>query len=205
MTSQFNLIWQLLHQFFAVVVLVFAGIGFAVGVGLIVSSARTLRFFHAMNRWISMRGALKPMEIPRDTELLSHGHRRSLGYALIAGGAFSAAGLAAGIDAAAVGASFAKGGDMVRIVAIAAGALKWFLVVGSVAGVAVGLLLCFSPGALAALEKHANRWISSRRAMHGADEPNLALDRLVETHPGPSGWILVCTTLGAAAYAATLL
>jgi hypothetical protein len=204
MTSHFNLIWQLLHQFFAVVVLVFAGIGFAAGVGLIVSSARTLRFFHAMNRWISMRGALKPMEVPRDTELLSHGHRRLLGYALIAGGAFSAAGLAAGVDAAAVGASFARG-DMVRIVAIAAGALKWFLIVGSVAGVAVGLLLCFSPGALAVLEKHGNRWISSRRAMRGADEPILTLDRLVETHPRPSGWILVCTTLGAAAYAATLL
>lgn len=204
MPSQFNLIWQLLHQFFAVVVLVFAGIGFAAGVGLIVSSARTLRFFQAMNRWVSMRGALKPMEIPRDTDQLSHGHRRLLGYALIAGGAFSAIGLAAGVDAAAVGASFARG-DMVRLVAIAAGTLQWFLVVGSVAGVAVGLLLCFAPGALAALEKHANRWISSRRAMRGADEPNLTLDRLVETHPGPSGWILVCTTLGAAAYAATLL
>ncbi len=204
MTSQFNLIWQLLHQFFAVVVLVFAGIGFAAGVGLIVSGARTLRFFHAMNRWISMRGALKPMEIPRDTEPLSHGHRRLLGYALIAGGAFSAIGLAAGVDAAAVGASFARG-DMVRIVAIAAAALKWFLIVGSVAGVAVGLLLCFSPGALAVLEKHGNRWISSRRAMRGADEPILTLDRLVETHPRRSGWILVCTTLGAAAYAATLL
>jgi hypothetical protein len=204
MSSQFNVIWQLLHQFFVVVVLVFAGIGFAAGVGLIVSGARTLRFFHAMNRWISLRGALKPMEIPRDTEPLSHGHRRLLGYALIAGGAFSAAGLAAGVDAAAVGASFARG-DMVRIVAIAAGALKWFLIVGSVAGVAVGLLLCFSPGALAVLEKHGNRWISSRRAMRGADEPILTLDRLVETHPRPSGWILVCTTLGAAAYAATLL
>lgn len=204
MPSQFNLIWQLLHQFFAVVVLVFAGIGFAAGVGLIVSSARTLRFFQAMNRWVSMRGALKPMEIPRDTEPLSHGHRRLLGYALIAGGAFSAIGLAAGVDAAAVGASFARG-DMARLVAIAAAALQWFLILGSVAGVAVGLLLCFAPGALAALEKHANRWISSRRAMRGADEPNLTLDRLVETHPGPSGWILVCTTLGAAAYAATLL
>lgn len=204
MPSQFNLIWQLLYQFFVVVVLVFACAGFAVGVGLIVSSARTLRFFHAMNRWISMRGALKPMEIPRDTEPLSHGHRRSLGYALIAGGAFSAVGLAAGVDAAAVGASFAKG-DMVRIVAIAAGALKWILIVGSIAGVAVGLLLRFSPGALAILEKHANRWISSRRAMRGADDLYLTLDRLVETHPGPAGWILVCTTLGAAAYAVTLL
>ena len=197
-------VWRILFHFVITVVLVAAGVGVAVGIGLIVSSARTLRFFHAMNRWISMRGALKPMEIPRDTEPLSHGHRRLLGYALIAGGAFSAVGLAAGVDAAAVGASFARG-DMVRIVAIAAGTLQWFLIVGSVAGVAVGLLLCFAPGALAALVKHANRWISSRRAMRGADEPNLALDRLVETHPGPSGWILVCTTLGAAAYAATLL
>ena len=117
-----------------------------------------------------------------------HGHRRALGYALIAGGAFSSVGLLAGVDAAAVGASFARG-DVVRVVA----------------GVAVGLLLRFSPDALAILEKHANRWVSSRRALRGTDDQNLALDRLVEAHPVPAGWILACTTLGAAAYAATLL
>jgi hypothetical protein len=204
MSSQFNLIWQLLFQFFVVVVLVFASAGFAVGIGLIVSSARTLRFFQAMNRWISTRGTLRPMEIPRDTDRFSHRHRRWVGGALIAGGVFSAIGLAAGIDAAAVGTAFARGG-MARLIAIVAEALKWFLILGSVAGVVVGGMLCFSSDALTSLEKHANRWFSARRALHGGDDMILTLDKLVEKHPGPSGWILACTTLGAAAYAAVLL
>jgi len=204
MTSNVNLLLQMLYQFFVVLVLVFAGIGVAAGIGLIVASAPTLRFFHVMNRWISTRGALRPVEIPRDTDGFSHRHRRWVGGALIAGGIFSAVGLAFGVDAATVGATFAKGGGA-RLVAIVAGTLRWFLIVGSGAGVAVGLMLCFSPDGLARLEKQANQWFSARRVLRGGDEMNLTLDRLVEAHPGPSGWILTCTALGAAAYAATLL
>jgi len=204
MPSNVNLMWQLLFQFFIVVVLVFAAVGFAVGIGLIISSARTLRFFQVMNRWISTRGALRPMEIPRDTEQFSHRRRRWVGGALIAGGIFSAIGLAVGVDAVAVGAALARG-DVARLVAIAAGALRWFLIAGSVAGVVIGWMLCFSPDALASLEKYANHWFSARRVLHGGDDMILTLDRLVEAHPKLSGGILACTALGAAAYAAALL
>lgn len=44
-----NLILQSLIQFFIVLVLVFGVIGFAVGIGLIVSSAGTFRFFRAIS------------------------------------------------------------------------------------------------------------------------------------------------------------
>lgn len=204
MPTNVNMLWQLLFHFFIVVVLVFASVGFVVGIGLIISSAGTLRFFHVMNRWISTRGALKPIEIPRDTDQFSHRRRRWVGGALIAGGIFSAIGLATGVNAAAVGATFAKGG-MIPLVAIVAGTLKWFLIVGSVASVVVGLMLCFYPHALASLEKYANRWFSARRVLRGGDDMILTFDRLVEAHPVPSGWILACTALGAAVYAATLL
>lgn len=199
-----DLLWQLLFQFFIAMVMVFATVGFAAGIGLIVSSARTLRFFAVMNRWISTRGALKAMEIPRSTEQVSHRNRRLIGWALIAGGLFATFGLIVGVNAAAFSAVAAKG-DMRVVVAIVAGTLKWFLVVGSVAGVVVGYLLGFSPDALQRLEKHANRWFSARRALRGGDDMNLALDTLVAAHPAPSGWILVCTGLGVVIYAATLL
>jgi len=204
MLSHNDLLWQLLFQFFITVVLVFASVGFAAGIGLIVSSPRTLRFFQVMNRWVSTRGAFAAMDAPRSTEQFSHRNRRWVGWALIAGGVFATFGLVTGFNAAAVGAVLAKG-DMVPLAAIVAGTLRWFLIVGSVAGVVVGYLLCFSPDALATLEKYANRWFSARRVLHGGDDMRLTLDRLVEAHPAPSGWILACTALGAAAYAATLL
>lgn len=204
MSSPNDLLWQVLFQFFIAVVLVFAAVGFAAGVGLIVSSARTLRFFRVMNRWVSTRGALRSLEIPRNTEQLTHRNRRWIGWALIAGGIFATLGLLIGVNTAALSAAAAKG-DMRILVAIVAGTLKWFLFVGSVAGAVVGAMLCFYPDALATLEKYANRWFSPRRGLRGGDDVRLTLDRLVETHPGPSGWILVCTTLGAGVYAATLL
>jgi hypothetical protein len=204
MWSFSNLMWLLLFKFLIAVVLVFAAVGVAAGIGLIVSSARTLRFFQVMNRWVSTRGALRAMEIPRDTERLSHRNRRWLGWVLIAGGIFATLGLLFGVNTATFSAAAAKG--IMRIfMAIAAGTLKWFLIAGSVTGVLVGYLLCFSPDALAILEKHANRWFSTRRALRGGDDVHPTLDGLVATHPTPSGWILVCTGLGAAAYATILL
>lgn len=204
MPSHYDLIWRLLFQFFIALVLVFAAVGFAAGVGLILASARTLQVFRLLNRWISTRGAFRPMDMPRSTEQFSHRNRRWVGGALIAGGMFATFGLAAGIDPAAVGVTFSKG-VAVPLVAIAAAALRWFLIAGSTAGVVVGLMLCFAPDSLAILEQYANRWISARRVLRGGDDMRLTLDRLVESRPVLSGWILASTTLGAAAYAATLL
>jgi hypothetical protein len=194
----------MLFQFLVVVVLVFASVGFAVGIGLIVSSVRTLRFLQLMNRWVSTRGAFRAMDVPRSTEQFTHRNRRLVGWALIAGGIFALYGLATGFNAAAVSAVFPKGA-LVPLLAIVAATLKWFLIVGSVAGVLLGYLLCFSPGALANLEKYANRWFTPRNILRGGDDMHLSLDRLVEAHPALSGWILACTSLGAVGYAATLL
>jgi len=204
MPSNVNLIWQLLFQFFIVLVLLFASVGFAAGIGLIFASAKTLRFFHVMNRWISTRGAFRALDVPRSTEQFSHRHRRWVGWALIAGGMFAAYGLVAGFNSTAVVATFAKG-DMIPLVAIVAVTVRWFLIIGSVAGVVIGAMLCIFPDALATTEKYANRWISPRNVLQGGDDMRLTLDKLVEAYPGPSGWILACTTLGAAAYAAALL
>jgi hypothetical protein len=204
MTSDSALLWQVLYQFFVWVALVFAVLGVAVGIALIVASARTLRFFHFMNRWISTRGALRPMEIPRSTEQFSHRNRRWIGGGLMAGGAFAMYGLIAGVDVGAFAALFARA-ERAVLLAIATETLKWFLFAGSVAGVLVGLLLCFHPDRLESVEKVANRWFSMRRVLRGSDEPNLTLDRLVAAHPGLSGGILACTALGATAYALSLL
>lgn len=197
-------VWRILFQFVITLVLVAASVGFAVGIGLIVASARTLRFFEVMNRWVSTREAFRVLDVPHSTEHFWHRHRRWVGWALIVGGIFATFGLVSGFNAAAVGAVFAQR-ETGPLVTIVAATLRWFLIVGSVAGVVIGAMLCFSPDALAVLERHANRWFSARLALQGGDDMRLTLDRLVAAHPALSGWILSCTSLGAVAYAATLL
>ncbi len=199
-----NLILQSLIQFFIVLVLVFGVVGFAVGIGLIVSSAGTFRFFRAINRWVSMRAVVKPLEIPRDADQFAHKYRRWVGVCLIGGGSFAAFGLAAKVNAFSIGAMLAKG-TMVPVVTIVAETLRWFLIVGSVAGVVIGFMFCCFPNALIAIEKYANKWFSSRRLTRGVDDMHLTLDTLIEAHPKPSGWILACTALGVVAYTGVLL
>jgi hypothetical protein len=204
--SHYDPIWGLLYRFLVTVVLVFASVGVAAGVGLIVASEWTLGIFRVMNRWISTRGAFAALDRPRSTEQFAHRNRRWIGWALIAGGLFSIVGMLAGVDAAALAAGYAKG-DRAVLITILVGTFKWILIVGSAGGLVVGAMLCFFPNALATLERYSNRWFSVRvrSVTRGGDEMRLTLDRLVAAYPGPSGWILACTALGAVAYAIALL
>ena len=117
MVTYSDLIWPLVFRVSLAIVIVFGCVGFAVGIGLIVSSARTFRFFHAINRWVSIRRALKSAEIPRDIDQLAHRYRYWVGIPLVLGGIFSTFGLVARINASAVGATFTQG-TMVPLLAV---------------------------------------------------------------------------------------
>ena len=204
MGSYGNLMWQLLVQFLIVSFLVVAVAGLAVGVGLIVSSLKTVQFFNVVNRWVSTRHVLKPVEVPRDTERVTHRYHRWLAGGFVLGGLISIFGLAAGVDASALSAVLAEE-RTVPIVAIALESTKWFLIVGSVFGVVVGGMLFLYPHAEDILERFANQWVSSRQLTRGGDEMHMTLDRLVGAHPKPAGWIIACTSAAAVIAALIML
>lgn len=204
MTPYIDVLWKVLFQSALTIVLVFGAVGFAAGVGLIASSAGTVRFFRAANRWISVRSSLKPAEEIHAVERTLHGHRFWVGIPLIAGGLVSIFAMAAQSHSFAMGSWFA-GGAAVHMLAIAAEALRWTLIVGGVLGLVVGLMLCLWPEGLRRFEVHANRWISTRQMVRGPDRMHPMLDNLVEAYPRPSGWLFACIGLGVAAGAAVLL
>jgi hypothetical protein len=90
---------------------------------------------------------------------------------------------------------------MVSFVAVILDSVRWFLIVGSVAGVAIGAMLLFYPNAEVALERFTNRWVSSRRVVRHWDDMHMTLDVLVEAHPMPAGLIIAATSAAAAACA----
>ena len=90
--------WQWIAEVLIVFFLIGGIVSLAVGVGLILNSACTLRFLAALNRWVSMRSATKPLEIPRDTTRAVQKHRRWLAVIFIAGGAFATFVLATKFD-----------------------------------------------------------------------------------------------------------
>lgn len=191
-----SLLSQSVVQLAIVMFVVVAITGLAVGVGLITYSQKTVQLFHLMNRWVSTRHALKAVEVPRDTERVSHLHVRWLAGGFVLGGLVSIFGLAAGYDASAISAVVAEK-RYAPVVAIAMESVKWFLIVGSVFGVVVGAMLLFYPNAESALERFANQWVSSRQIARTGDDMHMTLDRLVEAHPGPAGWIIACTSIAA--------
>jgi hypothetical protein len=196
MASYGDLMWQLLVQFLMVSFLVVAVAGLAVGIGLIVSSQRTGQLFQMLNRWVSTRHVLKPVEVPHEIERVAHSYQRWLAGGFVLGGLISIFGLAAGFDASAISAVVAEQ-RFVPVVAIAVESAKWFLIIGSGFGVVVGVMLLFYPKAELTLERYADRWVSSRQMARGGDDMHMILDRLVENHPKPAGWIIACTSAAA--------
>jgi len=203
-SSYSNFLWQLFIQFSIVSFLVVAVAGLGAGAGLIISSQKTVEFFHVLNRWVSTRHALKSVEVPRDADQVAHRYQRWLAAGFVLGGLVSVFGLAAGLDASAVSAAFATR-PFVPVVAIAVESAKWFLIAGSAFGIVMGAMLIFYPNAESTLEKYANRWVSSRRVTRSWDDMHMNLDRLVEAHPKPAGWIIASTSAAAVIFGLIVL
>jgi hypothetical protein len=80
------LIEQILIPVVVLTLLVGGMAGVALGIGLVVRPGCTLAFIGRMNRWVSTRRALKPLEIPRSVEPASARHPL-FGAFLVLGGA----------------------------------------------------------------------------------------------------------------------
>jgi len=178
-------------------VLFFVGglVGLTVGTGLIFYSKRTLRVFDVLNRWVSLRSASKPLEIPRDTTQAAQKYRRWLAAFFIAGAVFSLFILASKFDARAVITGLKLNTLRDPVASWIVDSARWLLIVGNLAAVVVGILLGFFPAALTALESKGGRWFSERRMVRGSDAMNLTLDKWVAAFPRTAGMIFTVTTL----------
>jgi hypothetical protein len=181
-------------QFVAVLFLAGGLAVLAIGVGLIVASAGTLRLIAAMNRWVSTRRAFRAIEVPRDTSRAVQKNRRWLAIIIAAGAAYAVYGLGMKFDARAVG--FILGLDTRSFVIswlIDAG--RWALIAGNLVAMAIGIMLGFFPHALAALEASGGRWYSDRQLIKRGDVMHLALDDWVAASPRTAGWIITVAAL----------
>lgn len=158
-----------------------------IGASLLANSAATLRFFAGMNRWVSMRRVTRPLEIPHDTRSLVLRYRYLFAAVFVVGGIFSIAGLLTQFDHKSI--VYALSLQFLR--ADFAGwmldSIRWVLVAGNVAGIVVGLMLAFTPGALEKIEAAGSRWFSERQASRGADDMRMKLDPLVVSYPRAAG------------------
>src|SRR5258705_5391805 len=90
------------------------------------------------------RHALRPVELPVDTERVTHRYHRWLAGGFVLGGLISIFGLLAGIDATAVGAAFAET-RFVPLLPMAAENAKWVLILGTAFRGVIAAILPFYP------------------------------------------------------------
>ena len=192
MAALLDTAWSLLGQVLIVTFLAVAVSGLGVGIGLILSTRTTSEFFRGLNRLLS------PREAPG-----THSYQRWLAGAFVLGGLIATFGLVVAVDVGVLSKTLAEG-SAVTWVALILDWARWLLIVGSVAGVVVGAMLLFAPEAESRLEAFTNRWVSPR-VVRGWDGLHMSLDRLVEAHPVPAGWLLACTSAGAALCAVFML
>ncbi len=162
---------------------------------LIFRTAQALSFMRGMNRWVSTRRALKDLEVPRHAAEPRKAGKQWLGLFLIAGGGFAIYGLLIRIEIPRAAVFLGVNIQRWFLVGVALQTMKWLLVVGSVLAVAVGILMLFFPGLLAAFEARMNRWYSTRQLAPGGESMKFPLELLVEASPRAAGWIIAAASL----------
>jgi hypothetical protein len=180
----------------AVIAIMLAGglAGLTLGCALVINHGATLRFIDRMNRWVSTREALAPLDARINVEP-AHGRRPLLGAFLAVGGVLAVGFLLARLDFRQSG--FAPGIDTQRLLvsSIVLETMKWVLVLGSAFATIIGALLLFAPARARLLERWLNRWHSSEPVVAAAEKMHTPLEPQVEAHPRASGCIIAVASL----------
>jgi len=202
--SQNYFVEQWLIPALVIFLLIGSVFAFAVGLGLILRSAATFRFFGVMNRWVSMRKALRPAEIPRDADAALHRQSRILGAVFIVAAGLSLIVLVWEFDVAAIVSALRRDADSALVETLAQ-TVKWLLIVGDALAIVVGIAMIAAPQALAGLEVRANQWISMRKYDKNVDVMHMGVDKWAESYPRALGWSILLLAGFVIANLATLL
>jgi hypothetical protein len=195
---------QVIIPAFVIFMLVGSVGGALLGLALALRSAAALRFVARMNRWVSTRRALRPVEIPRSLEgAPGAAHKRWLGVLLLVGSVAALYMLLARLQLPAT-----PGIDLRRwlVAGLALQATKWFLLLGAGLSLAVAILLLFFPRAYAAFEARMNYWYSTRKLLPAdSDSMHQPLESMVEAYPRGAGWLIFAASLVVAVAMTALL
>lgn len=171
-----------------------SGFAFVVGLGLSLRSPAMLRFFEAMNRWVSVRKMMKPLSVPHFIEPALMKRPALLGIVVTLTAAMSVM-LLNDIPAEIFQPLFL--GPMSYVSAVVVSQYtKWFLLIGNGLCILIGLLLLFSPHWLYRLENFADMWFSLRKKTQRLTQMHVGVDQWVLAHPTVSGVTLMILSVG---------
>lgn len=180
----------LIGQTLLVTLIVGAVLGMALGVVLLFDSARALRWNARLSRWVSTREATQPLDRPRDIKRWVYRSHRVVGLLVVAGALFALDALNFSFQTAALVRAFRDLGDH-SLLAVTFEAMRLFLIIGNLAALGAGAVLCFRPSLLKGIEAWADRSYTTRESSKTLDEMHFQPDRWVSAHPRIAGLLML--------------
>jgi hypothetical protein len=171
---------------------------FIVGMGLIFHNELMFRIFEKMNRWVSCRRQLRVLEIPRDCWPSIQRYRYVLSVFITVGAVFAVSRLTTQVDTEVVVPWISGGLNLPdAYVSWLLDSVKWFLLIGCVIGIAVGLMLGFSLPTLSKIEALSGTWVSTRKSnlSKKVDVMQVGVDNFVMSFPKTVGLVVAVLSI----------
>lgn len=201
---EIEILGEILWQTFLIFVIGGCVVSLGIGLWMLFSPATTLRANDYLNKWISTRLMMRPLDMPRTTERFFYKHHRVVGILLLAGAAYTLYSIVFRYRQQALLKTFSLN--------INPHALSWLLdsavvllTLGSLFALVLGAFLLIRPSLLRNIEAWANKGYSGRRMTKFLDIMHYAPDRAVGASPRVFAVLIILGSLYVLVNAAFLL
>jgi len=194
MTPYLKFLSEIVGQAIFVFLLVGASFALVAGLVLLLDSKRALRVGGRLDRWVSTRAAVKPLEEFRSISRPLYRMHRLVGALICAGALYSLIVLGRPSGGEAIAKSLRSIGPA-PFSAWLAESLRYILLAGNFGALLFGLVFIARPSALKKLEAWADRRISERKAIKPLESMRMSADQFLRRHPQAVGALLVLGSL----------
>jgi hypothetical protein len=180
----------------AIFVFLLVGSIFALAAGLLLlfRSDAAFRVSEFLNRWVSTRAVLRPLEEQRSIARPLYRMHRLVGTLICAGALYALIVLGTPYGEMAITKTLAGIGPR-HFASWLSESLRIVLLVGNLAALVFGIIFVVRPSALKRLEAWADRRISGRQATRPLEEVRLSTDTFTRQHPRLVGAVVTLGSL----------
>ena len=164
------------------------------GLMLVLDAEKAFRIAERMNRWVSTRAALRPLEEQHSISRPLYRMHRLVGTLICAGALYALIVLGTPYGEMAITKTLSGIGPK-HIAAWVSESLRIILLVGNFGALLFGIVFVVRPSALKRLEAWADRRISARQASKPLEEVRLSTDTFARQHPRLVGSVVALGSL----------
>lgn len=162
------------------------------GLLLLLAPTAYLAISLRLNKWVSTRRSMRPMEIPRNQEALLYRHHRLFGLLIVTGAIYTLNYFLLDYDRQLAFNTLLK---ELKIEAFtldwALDAVMFFLMLGNVFVLIIGSVIFIRPSLLKGVEAWGNTWVSTRHTTRFLDNSYSGVDSVTARHPRFVGGFLL--------------